>query len=224
VPLKKFSNGEVFYPEDMDALVAASNMRFANAAARTALLTGSLAPTAGTLSTTTDDGAASRWIVQNGARWQPAASQVMFSYASTVGQNVPASSSGTITGWNTNLLGTRNVNGWFNPSSGIFQTGIAGWFEVTGGVSMPWSGAADKQVGVMLNTGTPNFIDWTMASNPYYVAGHPPAYQMITPVIVAMQPTHSLGLWVRNGTTSNFATPSDAGSPNLFTVRYLGGF
>ncbi len=222
--IKKYTNGQVFYAEDMESLTLASNMRFPTAAARTATLTGTAAPAAGMLSTTTDDNATSRWTVQAGARWQPAASQVLFAYACTTPQGVGSGSWVSVTGWNSNLLGTRNVGAYFNPVTGVFKTDLAGWFELTGGVVFQSAYDQPRHCGFLLaDPTTPAIIPYSISSSPAYASGAPHTFVAAVPTAVTLTPTASVTLAAYNSSGGAISICPAAEYTSYFSVRYLGG-
>jgi len=210
--LKKFNDGDVFYSEDMDSLVAGSNMRFPNAAARDAALVGALAPVNGTQVVLSDDGRAYRRV---GTAWAPPPGTVLFSYASTTPLNVASGATIPVTNWTTNLLGGRNWGNWFSGSS--FTTPIAGYFEFAGAVHFgsPTNGGARS---VWVNTsGSGN-------QQAHYTHLYNGAFQIaLVPGPFYMSANTSATLWVYNGgSPSSITVTPDANSPALFSARFLG--
>ena len=126
--VKAFTNGQVFYSEDMDSLVLSSNMRFPTAAARDATLTGSLAPANGIVSVLADEQVTYRYR----SGWQPQPGTVMFSYARTSTVSISPSSVQDITGFNVDQLGSRNFGNRFAPVTGLFTPPVNGYYEFSG--------------------------------------------------------------------------------------------
>jgi hypothetical protein len=222
---KTYTNGQVLYSENMDDLVLSTAMRFPDAATRTAILKGALAPTNGMLTATVDDSSTARWITQGGTpRWQPTSPQVMFSYAATAVQMIPAAQQSYVTGWNVNLLGSRNVGNFFNPSSGQFKTTYAGWFEFVGGVVSPFVGA-DFHVGLYMNTGTGAAVDYSRASRAVGPNPSPSASTSMMSIVVAILPTYLTYLSVYSALPSGSdSINAQTDIPGYFSAKFLGGF
>lgn len=214
--LKKFNDGDVFYSEDMDSLVTGSNMRFPNAAARTAALVGALAPVDGMHTVLSDDGRSYR---RSGSAWLPQPGTVLFSVASTNSVSVASGGLVVLGNWNTNLLGTRNWGNWLDINSGTFTTPISGYFEFAGAVHFGTpTNTGPRCIWVSAGLGT------TYSYQGNYTHQYNGAFQLsLVPGVVYIPATGAAYLRVYNGGTPSAITVTpDANSPALFSARYMG--
>jgi hypothetical protein len=222
--LRKFIDGEVFYSEDLDSLIAGSNMRFANAAERDATLIGTLGPVAGTVVSLADD---SRTYRRSGTQWLPQPGTMCFSYAATNAKSIAASTLTTIDQWNSNLIG-RNWANWFNTSTGYFKPDVSGYYEMCAGVcfSQPAANTGARHLCLMnhYTSGYNMTPGQSMATSPSWgLPAGSPIYLHMTPTVISWNGA-SLGsgiaLQVWHGHTSAINVGTDG--PSYFSAKYLG--
>jgi hypothetical protein len=152
-PLKNWTNGDVFYGGDMNALVLNSNMRFASATERSSIMAGDLAPRNGLVSYLADVKAATRY---NGTTWAPLPPTLMFSYTTNTTSALPSGTVTPLTFQVTLLKSSVNYGNWFTPASGQFNPQLPGYYEFAGGASVDAGaggayGGGSRSVGVRFN-------------------------------------------------------------------------
>lgn len=210
--LKKFNDGDVFYSEDLDSLVAWSNMRFASAAARDAALVGNLAPAVGTNVTLADENRSYRRF---STMWLPQPGTVMFSAFSASTATIPAGGAVTIGGY-TNLI--RNFGNAFNLTNGQFTPPAQGYYEFCGGAafSSPSNNGA-RTLYVGLGSG------YNVTGSSYsYEYGHA-LYSIFSPAVILLGIGTVAYLNVFNGGSPSTQTLNpDGNSPAYFSAKYLG--
>jgi hypothetical protein len=136
--VKVWTDGELLTAATMNDLTGSTLMRFADAAARDAMLVGGLAPTPGMTVLMLDTGMTLTYVGPAGAGvWMPLPLSVCFTAYQQVSQGIPGN---TYTALNAFTLAehaaSRNLYGWFDTATGKFNPKAPGIYELTGGVSM----------------------------------------------------------------------------------------
>jgi len=220
--LRKFSDGDVFYSEDLDSLFAWSNLRFANAAARDAALVGTYAPVTGTRVALADENQQYRRV---GTNWIPMPGTICFSYASAAVKDMSYNGASVVlTNWGINLLGSRNLNNWFNPSTGYFTPTLPGYYEFNAAVAVEQPAGlpvGQRQLGLsQYLSGNNTWISQAGMIVPTYGAGQ--LYLHLIPTVVALPAGAQFFLFgINTGNGSVNMTPT-ANNPAFFSAKYLG--
>jgi hypothetical protein len=220
MPLKKFSNGDVFGGADMDALTAASTMRFATPADRTAGLVGALAPANGTVTALQNDHLTYKY---NGSLWLPPPGTLLFNLVLTgtssgltnaTWQNLNAFTSGL----------TRNWGGWWNNSIGRCIPQWPGLYELQGGACFYHTTETNglRMAGFALNG---NNVASSIAAETTQGVTYTYVYAEPKPTVVMCNGTtdyFQMMVYQNSGTNTVVLNMSAADRATFFSAKYLG--
>jgi len=132
--IRDWSDGELLTAAAMTELTGSMNMRFPNAAARDATLTGGLSPVPGMTVFMLDSNIALTYTAAG--YWAPPAESLCFFGNQAATQSLALNTFTAITGFTLTNHGNRNLNGWFDPVTGRFTPKVPGIYEFFGGLSM----------------------------------------------------------------------------------------
>jgi hypothetical protein len=133
MPVQDWADGQQLTAAAMNELVTSGYMRFADSAERDAFLVGDLAPVPGMTACMLDDHTTYTYMrIGSFTGWVPPPGTPCFTAYQMATQSLPSSAFVTISGFTAD----RNLNGWFNASTGRFNPKLPGIYEFTGGLSM----------------------------------------------------------------------------------------
>jgi len=150
----------------------------------------------------------------------------LFAYGNTNAQALAGNTTNyLITNWNVNLLGTRNLNNWFNPTTGRFAPDLAGFYEIAGGICFSQAGSSYAYYRALEifygndATGAMCLQQGSMWQAPYTQAD---MYLHILGTFYYQPSGNAYAALSVNNTYTSALNVNPAGQPGYFSVKYLG--
>jgi len=219
--IKNWADGELLTPAVMNELTTSMTMRFANDAAREALLVGDMAPAPGMTVYMLDSGITFTYIMVGGnGYWVPPPETLCFFACQSAPQTLTAGVFAAII--NFSVVG-RNFGNWFNPANGKFTPQLPGLYEFVGGIGMVSAPAASPSYalrgGLRFNS-SGGTLPHNATENRQIVTTNGPAAFNVRKFTFAMNGTTDyVELVAMSPSTSN--TVAGAMAPT-FGAKYLG--
>jgi len=221
--LKDWADGELLTPATMNELTSSMNMRFSSAAARDALLVGSLAPVAGMTVFMLDTNMALTYVVVGGnGYWAPQPYTLCFFARQAAAQGLGANTYAAITGYTVADYGGRNFGNWFDVTTGKFTPKVPGVYELLGGMSMangPSGSTYAQRAGFRMNgTGAAAFSLYS--ENRQAISSDVPVSFDVRQFLLAMNGTTDYVELVANA--ANVTNTSTGAQAPVFGAKYMG--
>ncbi len=217
---QRWVDGQLLTPAAMNELTCGGVLRFADAAARDAALTGGLAPTPGmTVYLASTSQAFTYLNVAGVAGWYPQPETLCFSARQTATQSLAATTYVTIAGFT--LVNGRNYGSWLDPATGRFQPTLPGLYEFAGGLSMTGAPAAVSahRGGFRLN-GAPGSTYIPASEHRQITPSNVPVSFALRRFIIAMNGTTDYAELIAYASAAT-STGTGAQAP-VFSAKYLG--